>query len=255
MSIEEFDLGEIQVEAIVNGKGEVIVLLPAGGQDGFSFNKLTPFLNKSGYKTIAINGCKIGENRSPITGSTLHDLAKQIADVIKIISETPIHVLGWAFGNRVARCLAEDHPNLVKSVILLAAGGRVPPPPETSSYFGVLRKENSSRDKRLEALKFLFFSNSTDIETVEFAFKDRKPWARTTQTTPLMEWWNGGQVPILVIQGLDDKTAVPENGIILKKDNEERVTLVNIENSGHFMVYERPQQVAETIISFLSSFQ
>ncbi|MFX1323335.1 MAG: alpha/beta fold hydrolase [Promethearchaeota archaeon] len=229
--------------------------MPAGGQDGFSFNNLTPFLNKAGYKTVVINGCKIGEKKGPIMGRTLHDLANQIAELIKIISDTPIHVLGWAFGNRVARCLAEDHPKLVKAVILLAAGGRVPPTPETSMYFGVLRKKNSSRDKKLEALKFLFFSNSTDIETVEFAFKDRKPWAETTQTTPLMEWWNGGQVPILVIQGFDDKTAVPENGIILKKDNEERVTLVNIENSGHFMVYEQPEQVAEAIISFLSSFQ
>jgi pimeloyl-ACP methyl ester carboxylesterase len=59
---------------------------------------------------------------------------------------------------------------------------------------------------------------------------------------------------MLVIQGLDDTAAVPENGNILKRENEERVRLVSIENAGHFLIYEQPKQVAEEIISFLSGF-
>ena len=59
---------------------------------------------------------------------------------------------------------------------------------------------------------------------------------------------------MLVIQGLDDKSAVPENGRILKEENGERVKLVNIEDAGHFMIYEQPQKIVEEIISFLSSF-
>jgi len=90
----------------------------------------------------------------------------------------------------------------------------------------------------------------------------RRTWPKATQaqskanlTTPLKEWWNGGQAPMLVIQGIDDLMAVLENGQTLIRDNKERVKLVNIEKAGHLMIYEQPEKVAEEIISFLSSFK
>ena len=55
MATEIFDLGNVQIEAIINGTGEIIILLAAGGQDASSFNDFSPFLNKAGYKTVTIN--------------------------------------------------------------------------------------------------------------------------------------------------------------------------------------------------------
>lgn len=259
MSIETFDLGNVQIEAIINGTGEIIILLARGDGEASTFNSFTPLLNKAGYKTVAINRRGFAGSKGPLENLTLHDLANDVAGIIEMIGENPVHVLGWAFGNRVARCLAEDHPHLVKTIILLAAGGQVPPESESLKYYAILGKADSSREERLEALKFLYFSPSSDMETVIQAFKGFKTWPKASQAhgkanqaTPLMEWWNGGQAPILVIQGLDDRTAVPENGHILQRENGERVKLVNIENAGHFMIYEQPEKIAEEIISFLS---
>lgn len=188
--------------------------------------------------------------------------------MIQKLEEKPVHVVGWAFGNRVARCLAEDHPNLVKTVILLAAGGRVPSKPEVSKYYAILGNPESSIEERSEALKFLYFSPSTPIETVNKVMrgptasrevrqahaKAGRAHGKANRATLVMDWWNAGQAPMLVIQGLEDKTAIPENGHILKKENEQRVKLVNLEDVGHFMIYEQPQKIVEEIISFLSSF-
>lgn len=124
MNVEKFDLGNVQIEAIVNGSGEIIVLLPGLGGDASAFNKFTPLLNKEGYKTVAINMRGIGGSKGPLENLTLHDLANDIAGVIESLGRNPVHVLGWAYGNRVTRCLAEDHPHLVKTVILVAAGGK-----------------------------------------------------------------------------------------------------------------------------------
>ena len=44
---------------------------------------------------------------------------------------------------------------------------------------------------------------------------------------------------------------VPEKGHILKREKKERVKLVNIENLGHFMIYEQPKKVTDEIISLL----
>jgi pimeloyl-ACP methyl ester carboxylesterase len=261
MSVENLNLGNVQIEANINGTGEIIILLAAGGQDASSFDSFTPLLNKAGYKTVAINRRGFAGSKGPLEDLTLHDLANDIAGVIKKLGKNPVHVLGWAFGNRVARCLAEDHPHLVKSVILLAAGGQIPPEPETLKIMAILRNPNSSRDDVYGALKSWLFSPSTNMETVNKAFSGRKTWPiaqqahnKASQATPLMEWWNGGEAPMLVIQGLDDKSAVPENGHILKREHSERVKLVDIENVGHFMIYEQPKKVAQEIISFLSDF-
>jgi len=261
MSIETYNLGNVQIEAIVSGVGDIIILLPAGGTEASSFNSFTPLLNNAGFKTVVINRRGFAGSKGPLEGLTLHDLANDVANVIKKLKQQPVHVLGWAFGNRVARCLAEDHPQLVKSIILLAAGGKVPPEPDTSKLFGTLGKPDTSRDETYEALKFLFFSPETDMKTVNQSFKGRKPWpiasqahSEANQATPLKEWWNGGKAPMLVIQGLDDIMAVPENGYILKRDNDKRVELVDIEKAGHFMIYEQPIRVSEEIITFLSSF-
>jgi pimeloyl-ACP methyl ester carboxylesterase len=78
--------------------------------------------------------------------------------------------------------------------------------------------------------------------------------SKANQATPIMEWWNGGHAPMLVIQGLDDLVTLPENGEILKRDNGDRVTLINIENAAHSMVHEKPKRVAEEILSFYSKF-
>src|SRR4051794_41945040 len=71
----------------------------------------------------------VGGSRGSLDGATLHDLAGDVAGVIKAIGCGPAHLVGHAFGNRIARCLAVDQPSLVRSVTLLAAGGLIAPPP------------------------------------------------------------------------------------------------------------------------------
>jgi pimeloyl-ACP methyl ester carboxylesterase len=68
-----------------------------------------------------------GESRGPIDGVTVHDLAADVAGVLEAVGCGPAHLVGHAFGNRVARCLAADRPSLVRRVALLAAGGLIGP--------------------------------------------------------------------------------------------------------------------------------
>jgi pimeloyl-ACP methyl ester carboxylesterase len=56
---------------------------------------------------------------------------------------------------------------------------------------------------------------------------------------------------MLIIQGLADVVAPPENGRSLKADYPERVTLVEFAGLGHFMTRERPDLIAEAIIAFM----
>jgi pimeloyl-ACP methyl ester carboxylesterase len=51
---------------------------------------------------------------------TLHTLADDVAGVIQALQLQSVNILGHAFGNRVARMMAADHPELARSVILFA---------------------------------------------------------------------------------------------------------------------------------------
>jgi pimeloyl-ACP methyl ester carboxylesterase len=57
---------------------------------------------------------------------------------------------------------------------------------------------------------------------------------------------------MLVIQGLADVIAPPENGRSLKTDYPDRVTLVELAGLGHIMMRERPDLVAEAIAAFVN---
>src|SRR5262249_62373877 len=87
----------------------------------------------------------VGGSCGSLDGATLHDLAGDVAGVIKAIGCGPVHLIGHAFGNRIARCLAVDQPSLVRSVTLLAAGGLLAPSPPPR---GALRNAPQATKKR-----------------------------------------------------------------------------------------------------------
>src|SRR6201998_4593796 len=117
------DVGDATLECTVCGSGAPVVLLANAGCSTGYFDQLARALVTGGFQTISINMRGVGGSRGSLDGGTLHDLAGDVAGVIKAIGRGPAHLVGHAFGNRIARCLAVDQPPLVRTVTLLAAGG------------------------------------------------------------------------------------------------------------------------------------
>src|SRR2546423_5762229 len=117
------DVGDATLECTLCGSGASGVLLANAGCSTGYFDQLARTLVTGGFQTISINMRGVGGSRGSLEGATLHDLAGDVAGVIKAIGCGPAHLVGHAFGNRIARCLAVDQPLLVRSVTLLAAGG------------------------------------------------------------------------------------------------------------------------------------
>ena len=57
---------------------------------------------------------------------------------------------------------------------------------------------------------------------------------------------------MLIVQGVGDKTAPPENGSPMKLEFGERITLVALKGPGHAMELEKPRKTAAAIVSFLA---
>ncbi|MHB8685257.1 MAG: alpha/beta fold hydrolase, partial [Dehalococcoidia bacterium] len=121
---------DVRIACTVRGEGPPVVLLPSLGRGADDFDDLSRRLAEAGFTAVAMDCRGVGESTGTTDRLTLHDYASDVALVIERVAGAPAHVVGHAFGNRVARCVAADHPALVRSVTLLAAGGQVEPDAE-----------------------------------------------------------------------------------------------------------------------------
>jgi pimeloyl-ACP methyl ester carboxylesterase len=205
------------IETSIKGQGTPIILLAGLGQHMKTLEPLIPFLLESGFKTISINLRGIGRSTGSLDDISLHDLSGDIAGIIEELEIAPAHVIGHAFGNRVARCLASDHPHLVDNIILLAAGGRVPPKPEIREALQKMRVSNLSEHELRELYRQYMLSPSTNPEILD-DLPPRQPEVALAHSTagravPVDYWWDAGDAPLLVIQGLDDVVAPPARAL------------------------------------------
>ena len=250
-------LENAEIGVLSAGEGEAVVLIPSWARGVDDFIDLMRTLAQSGYRAIAIEPRGVGESKGSLAGATLKDLAADVAGVITALNAAPVHVLGHAYGNKTARCVAANYPQLVKSVILLAAGGEVKPDPAAFTALKKAVTENLSAEEWLQAMKQSHFFGAIDPSVWRTGWYPQVAEAQLqiSKSTPRDNWWQGGTAPMLIIQGLDDLLAPPANGRSLKEKLGDRVKLIELEHTSHALLPERPEVIAENIISFINNLK
>jgi len=235
-------LADSNIEYFSQGQGQPIVLLPFGGLTVGYMEGLSQHLADAGYRVVRINFRGSGKSTGSDENITLHTFAADVAGVIQALKLGPSHVAGHAFGNRVARTMAADYPELVRTVILFAAGGGAPPTPHGEQALKTIFSAASTDAEVLADMKYMV-GNPANIP---MAWKIVKPCrapqvagmeGKAMQNTPLKDWWAPpGKMKYLVVQGTDDQIAPPKNGELLKQALGERVTLVSFAGAGHLFL-------------------
>jgi pimeloyl-ACP methyl ester carboxylesterase len=241
------------VEFLVEGTGPAILMIPSLGRGASDFDDLSRRLVAAGFTAARLEPRGIGKSTGPMSNTTLHDLAADAAAVIEAMGGKPVIVIGHAFGQRVGRTLAADRPELVKAMIMIAAGGKVPMRPGVRQALLGSFRFDQSEEERMYDVRVAFFAPGNDPN----AWRDGwhpdivKVQVAAAEATPVEGWWNAGSsIPLLVIQGLQDTVAPPENGHTMKAEMGDRVELIDIDGAGHAMLPEQPEKIAEAIIMF-----
>lgn len=251
---EHIQVGIATLNVTRCGTGETVVILPSWARGAADFVDLMGVLAAAGYHAIAVNPRGIGGSTGPLTGITLHDFAADVADMLERLHAAPAHVVGHGAGNRMARCLAADRPDLVKTVILLAAGGRVAPPPDASAALERTLTADLSETEWVAAMRTSgFFAPTTDPLVWRHGWWPAVAAAHlaASHATPPATWWAAGTAPLLVIQGLEDRLAPPANGRALREECGERVQLIELPDAGHALLPEQPEAIAQAMLAFL----
>src|SRR5215475_7227731 len=243
------------IEFLAEGAGDSIVLVPGLGLDTSYFADLIRRLARAGFRAIAVNPRGAGASTGSTDGLTLHTLAADVAAVIDSLPARPVHVVGHGFGNRVARCLVTDRPDLAQCVVLLGGAGDFEP---TAEVVGALRswaRPDATESDCLDYMRFAVANPSAARRILRVS--TRWPAVAVAQQSASRAMrpgdlrWDTSRAPILVVQGLADPISPPHLGHALRDQLGDRVRVRDIPDAGHMIFLEQPDAVADAMISFL----
>jgi pimeloyl-ACP methyl ester carboxylesterase len=226
-----------------------VVLLPSLGRPPSDFDDLIQHLRAAGYVGSAVDLDPHAKN-----GLTFEQMADSVVASLQAGGIDCCCLVGHAFGNRLARMITARHPGWVSSLVLLACGGSVEMAPDVAQAFLRCFADDVSPSDHLAAVGHAFFADPATATVWSEGWSGdlaRRQRAALT-ATPLQAWWDAIAPRTLVVQGLNDVIAVPENGRMYAAAHPE-VTLVELANAGHALLPEQPAAIASLISSFLSN--
>jgi pimeloyl-ACP methyl ester carboxylesterase len=247
--------GEAVIEAIVEGTGPALVMLPSLGRDGYEdFDVVASLLAQGGLRVLRPQPRGIGASSGPMNDVSLHHLAADVTAVIRAEGGGRAVILGHAFGHFVARMAAVDHPAHVRGVILAAAAAKqyAPEIAATPRRAGNL---DAPEAERLAALRLGFFAPG----------HDPRPWlhgwhpatqrmqidCREKQGVQQSDWWHAGTAPMLELIPALDPFKPRDKWNELRAEFGDRVETVVIENASHALFPEQPEAVAGAVLEWV----
>ncbi len=230
-----------------------VVMLPSLGRSSHDFDDLAVRVVEAGYRVTLPEPRGIGGSRGPLADQSLHDFANDVAAVIVHLTAPPVLLIGHAYGNRVARTVAADHPALVDRLVLIASGGIVPIRPHILEAMRGCMTLDLPRAERLRHLQTAFFAPGKDPSVWRDGWWPEVAAAQSAavRATDTEDWWEAGGKPIVVLQASDDAIAPRANAEDLKQRLGARVSIVDITGAGHAMLPEQPQQIASAVLAAL----
>ncbi len=244
--------GDVQVEVVVDGAGPAVVLLPSLARDSDDYDAVADGLAAAGFLVLRPKPRGIGRSSGPMTGITLHDLARDIAEVVVRFGGGRAVIVGHAYGNWVARMTAADHPELVRGVVIAAAAAKTYPPELTKAVTSA-GNPALSREERLAALRFAFFAPGNDPTAW---LEGWHPEIRDSQRAAVAavkqdEWWSGGSAPLLDLQAAEDPFKPEAKRNELKDELGARVTVAVIPHASHALIPEQPKAVVDALVGWI----
>jgi pimeloyl-ACP methyl ester carboxylesterase len=251
----------VAIDVIIEGQGPAIVLLPSLARDSEDYDAVAEGLAAAGFRVLRPQPRGIGASTGPMTGISLHDFARDVAEVITQLGGGRAVVVGHAYGNWVARMTAVDHPDLVRGVVIAAAAAKQYPK-ELTAAINVAGDPTKAVPDRLAALRFAFFAPGNDPSIWLGGWH---PEVRDAQRAAVLashgfyaavkqsEWWSAGHAPLFELQAEQDPFKPADKRNEMKDEFGGRVTVAVIPGASHALIPEQPQAVVKALVAWIKT--
>lgn len=248
--------GDVAIDTLIDqpddASGRALVLLPSSSRDSLDFDDIAERFAAAGFLVLRPQPRGMYGSTGPMDGLTLHHYARDVAEVISRLAGGSAFVLGHAFGQWIGRCVAADHPRLVRGVVLAAAAAKASPPGLRDQLAKCV--DTSLPDEtRIAALKVAFFAPGHDPSSW---LGNWHPVAAKSQraasaATPQSDWWGAGSAPVLDLIAEQDPWRPPATRTgILDDLGAARVTVVTIPDASHALIPEQPEAVVQAVTAW-----
>jgi pimeloyl-ACP methyl ester carboxylesterase len=121
MESEFVEANGIRFHYLTDGAGPLVLLLHGFPQFSYEYRHLVPALARAGYRAVAPDMRGFGATSRPlrIEDYALQTLGDDIAALVDALGESKAHVLGHEWGGTVAAEVALSHPDKVDRLILV----------------------------------------------------------------------------------------------------------------------------------------
>ena len=254
-------LGDLSVHYEQRGRGEPVLLIHGLGSSTEDWDPQVDALAGE-FTVITYDVRGHGKTAKPDGKYTVPQFSDDAARLIRHLALGPVHVMGLSMGGMIGFQLAVDHPELVRSLIIVNSG------PEMivrtwRERVAILQRRLIVRMMGMRKMGEVLAGRllpAPEHGALRATFADR--WARNDKgaylraLSALVGWSVMARLPsitcpVLVVSGDLDYTPVA-----WKRDYTSRMphaSLVVIPDSRHMMPVEKPQQFHDAIIPFLST--
>ena len=278
-------VGDIDIAYKMLGKGDPVLLFngASDGMDAWDPSFLEGL--SSNHMVIAFDTRGIGNTTTGSKPYTYQQLANDSAGLLDALKIPKADVMGYSLGSYIAEQLAIMFPDKVNSLLLVGSscGGKdhTPKPPEfIKLQSDIVNKSLNNVSISHEEMKELVSASlgsgwirlhpeSLDIPANITTLQQFKPGLRpeiaNNQNNVGKHWednpnWSGAcdelaklAKPTLVITGTDDNMYQPHVNSLKIVEKIPGAWLVQIEDAGHAVMDQYPEEIAKILNTFLSS--
>lgn len=248
--------------------GQPLLLLHGFTGSSQSWSSFAKLLG-SQYRIIAPDLPGHGKTSLPAQRLSLWEFAAALGEYIARFSESPVSILGYSMGGRIALHLALKHSSLINKLILLGASPGIADATERST-----RKAQDAalaeaiRERGIEWFvdfweqQPIFKSQQSLPTELRKRLRDQRLQNSPEGLVYALECWSSGEqenlmprlseltLPVLLMAGeLDSKYAATNQQMQKSIAEAKRVT---IPAAGHAAYLEQPERIAAEIKTFLS---
>lgn len=263
-------VGDQRVYVEQQGRGEPVVLVHGFGASSFSWREVLPELAR-GYRVVALDLSGFGWTDRPdaLDSYTRESQVELILGVMDALGIGDAHIIGHSYGGALTMALAGEHPERVRSMVLVDSAAIDYPmkrrmwfaavPPFAWIYVRGLALRTGSVRRLFERA---YYDDALVTNELVEAYLERlrvegaaRAFRGLTRPRPASQWpreirYEELDVPTLVVWGAEDHVVSLEQGRVhaeLLPDHR----FVTIEAAGHSPMEETPVQFLKAVTAFL----
>jgi pimeloyl-ACP methyl ester carboxylesterase len=122
------DTNGINLHYVEGGIGEPLIMLPGWPETWWAYHKVMPLL-ASKYRIIVVDLRGMGSSGKPLAGYDKRNMAKDVYELMQTLGYSSVHICGHDIGAHVAFSFAANYPEATRKLIMIDT-----PHPDESMY-------------------------------------------------------------------------------------------------------------------------